>query len=182
VGLKRPVQKMAWDVRSTIAPPKGWKIGTENFGLGVDNARWHFQRAEQPAHIFLAWGVSDTMAPPMLTMMAPSMGSSGVHSLETGTVFQMLPISNKEGSSSTCTKAKSGVAVEREKCIFFKSKINAVRREGVGRFPGLPLWTGWRDKGGYLPLILPLTSADYFCLSRYRRWDTEFGRLCILCR
>jgi hypothetical protein len=37
-------------------------------------------------------------------------------------------------------------------------------------------------KGGYLPLILPLASAVGFCLSRYRRWDTRFYRLCILCR
>jgi hypothetical protein len=37
-------------------------------------------------------------------------------------------------------------------------------------------------KGGYLPLILPLASAVGFCLSRYRRWDTTFCRLCILCR
>jgi hypothetical protein len=37
-------------------------------------------------------------------------------------------------------------------------------------------------KGGYLPLILPLASAVGFCLSRYRRWDTRFCRLCILCR
>jgi hypothetical protein len=37
-------------------------------------------------------------------------------------------------------------------------------------------------KGGYLPLILPLAFAVGFCLSRYRRWDTRFCRMCILCR
>jgi hypothetical protein len=61
-----------------------------------------------------------------------------------------------------------------------QNKINAVVREGVGRFTGLPLWTGWREKGGYLPLILPLISADGFCLSKYRRWDTRFVE-CVHC-
>ena len=46
--------------------------------------------------------IQTTGLPPMLTMMPPSMGSSSVHSLVTGTVFQMLPISKSPGSSSTC--------------------------------------------------------------------------------
>jgi hypothetical protein len=29
-------------------------------------------------------------------------------------------------------------------------------REGVDRITGLLLWTDWGEKGGYLPLILPL--------------------------
>jgi len=52
--------------------------------------------------------------------------------------------------------------------------MNAVWREGVGRFNGLPLWRGWIRKKGYLPLILPLASEIGFCLSKYRRWDTRF--------
>jgi hypothetical protein len=63
-----------------------------------------------------------------------------------------------------------------------KIRIKAVRREGVGRFIGLPLWTDWGGKGGCLPLILPLASAVGFCLSTYRRWDKRVCRLCILCR
>jgi hypothetical protein len=56
-----------------------------------------------------------------------------------------------------------------------QKKKNAVRREGVGRFTGLPLWTEWGGKGGYVPLkSLSLASAVGFCLSRYRRWDTRF--------
>jgi len=39
-----------------------------------------------------------------------------------------------------------------------KIKMEVVRREGVGRFDGLPLWRGWGGKKGYLPLILPLAS------------------------
>jgi hypothetical protein len=50
----------------------------------------------------------------------------------------------------------------------------------LGIFTGLPLWTDCVGKGGYLPLILPLASAVGLGLSRYRRWDTSFCRLCIL--
>jgi len=60
--------------------------------------------------------------------------------------------------------------------------MDAVRREGVGRFTGLPLWRWWGRKKGYLPLILPLASEVGFCLSKYLRWDTRFCRLFMLCR
>jgi hypothetical protein len=56
-----------------------------------------------------------------------------------------------------------------------KIQINALGREGVCRFTGLALWTGWREKGDYLPLILPLTSGDGFCLCRYRSWRWKYG-------
>jgi hypothetical protein len=59
--------------------------------------------------------------------------------------------------------------------------INGVRREGVGRFTSLPLWTGSGGKEGCLPLILPLASAVGFYLSRYRRWDTRFRRVFCAC-
>jgi hypothetical protein len=58
-----------------------------------------------------------------------------------------------------------------------KMIINAAGREGVGRFTGLPLWEAWREKGGYLRIMPLLTSADGFCLSRYRRWEKGFCRL-----
>jgi hypothetical protein len=57
-----------------------------------------------------------------------------------------------------------------------KLKINAVRREGVDRFTGLPLWIEWGWIEGYLPFILPLDSADDFCLSRNLRWDTNLSQ------
>jgi len=47
--------------------------------------------------------------------------------------------------------------------------MNAVRREGVGRFTSLPLWRGWGRKKGYLPLILHLAFEVGFCLSKYLR-------------
>jgi hypothetical protein len=34
---------------------------------------------------------------------------------------------------------------------------NAPRREGVGWFISLPLWTGWDGKGCYLSLSFPLS-------------------------
>jgi hypothetical protein len=37
-------------------------------------------------------------------------------------------------------------------------------------------------KGGSLPLIPPFAFKVGFCLPRYRRWDTRFRRLCMLCR
>lgn len=37
-----------------------------------------------------------------------------------------------------------------------KIEIIAVRYKGIGRSLGLPLWTGWGDKGGYPPLILSI--------------------------
>jgi hypothetical protein len=65
-----------------------------------------------------------------------------------------------------------------------RNKINNVGREGaaIRRFPGLPLWTVWGGKGGYLPLILPLASEVRFCFFRAHRWETMFCRLCMLCR
>jgi len=60
-------------------------------------------------------------------------------------------------------------------------KIYAVWREW-GNFFGLPLWTWWGGKGGYLPLILPLVSEVGFCPSRYCRRDTRNCRVCMLCR
>jgi hypothetical protein len=60
--------------------------------------------------------------------------------------------------------------------------MNAIRREGVGRFTGQPLWTGWDGQGGYLPRIPPLASEVGFCRFRYRRWDTWFRSLCMLRR
>jgi hypothetical protein len=41
-------------------------------------------------------------------------------------------------------------------------KINAFRREVVGRLTGLPQWTDGGEKGGYLPLILPFASEVGF--------------------
>jgi hypothetical protein len=38
----------------------------------------------------------------------------------------------------------------------------ADEREGVGRYTGLPLWTNWDGKRGYLPRILPLASEVGF--------------------
>jgi hypothetical protein len=38
----------------------------------------------------------------------------------------------------------------------------ADEREGVCRYTGLPLWTNWGGKRGYLPLILPLASEVGF--------------------
>jgi hypothetical protein len=37
-----------------------------------------------------------------------------------------------------------------------KSKINAGGREGVGRFTGLPLWTGWVGREAICLLFFPL--------------------------
>jgi len=74
------------------------------------------------------------------------------------------------------------VVVHARDRIRIKKKINAVRREGVGQFTGLPLWRAWSRKEGYLPLILSLASEVGFCLSKYRRRDTRFCRVCMLCR
>jgi hypothetical protein len=50
------------------------------------------------------------------------------------------------------------------------TRMNAIRREGVDQFFGLPLYIIW---GGLL-LTLPLASEFAFCLSGYRRWKTRF--------
>jgi hypothetical protein len=62
-----------------------------------------------------------------------------------------------------------------------KTYIIAIRRQG--RLTGLPLWTDWGEKRGYLPLILSLAKQVLevafevaFCLSRYRLWDTRYCR------
>ena len=54
-------------------------------------------------------------------------------------------------------------------------KICAVRREGVGRFTGLPLWRGWGGKKGYLPLILPLASELAFLCKQPKVWAERCG-------
>jgi hypothetical protein len=43
-----------------------------------------------------------------------------------------------------------------------KVKTNAVGREGVGRFTGLPLWTGWVDREAIRLLFFPLLLGSVF--------------------
>jgi hypothetical protein len=71
-------------------------------------------------------------------------------------------------------------STERDLLLQNTIKINAVEREGVGRFNGLPLRTDWVGRKGYLTLNLPLASAVGFCLSGYRRLTRGFVD-CVYC-
>jgi hypothetical protein len=49
--------------------------------------------------------------------------------------------------------------------IKLKIKVNTGGREGVGRFTGLPLWTGWVGREAVCLLFFPLLLQLAFVLS-----------------